>query len=325
VAAPCGFQEQSMSTLPRVLYAGTPEFAVPPLQALLAAGWPIAGVYTQPDRPAGRGRHLTASPVKACAQAAGLPVYQPADLKDAQSQVALAALQPDLFIVAAYGLLLPEPVLAAARLACINIHASLLPRWRGAAPIQRAILAGDTHTGISIMRMVRKLDAGPVYLRRSIDIESTDTAGILQQRLAGLGASALLEALPEIVAGRLAAVEQDATAVTYAPKLDKAEAVLDWSKPAVQLARQVRAFNPWPVAETRLGDARVRIWEARAVTEGGDAAIGPVGTVSTAGQRLQVATGEGALELLQLQWPGKRIMTAAEVLSGRPLDGRRFL
>lgn len=312
-----------MSTLPRVVFAGTPEFAVPALERLIADGWPVVGVFTQPDRPAGRGRRLLASPVKRCAEAAGIPVCQPAGLRTPEEQALLAALQPELLIVAAYGLLLPEAVLAQPSLGCINIHASLLPRWRGAAPIQRAILAGDTRTGISIMRMVRRLDAGPVYLERALAIGAEETGGQLHDRLAGLGADALLEALPGIIDGSLPARPQDETLATYASKLDKAEALIDWTQPAVALARQVRAFNPWPVAETRLGETRVRIWQASVAQA--PLPAGPPGTIcGDDPHRLCVATGEGALEVLQLQWPGRRVMAADGFLAGRPLAGRRF-
>lgn len=312
-----------MSTLPRVVFAGTPEFAVPALQALIERGWPVVGVFTQPDRPAGRGRRLLASPVKRCAAAAEIPVFQPAGLRSAEEQMQLAALQPELLIVAAYGLLLPAAVLAQPSLGCINIHASLLPRWRGAAPIQRAILAGDRRTGISIMRMVRRLDAGPVYLERALAIGDAETGGQLHDRLAQLGADALLEALPGIIDASLSASPQDETLATYASKLDKSEAVIDWTRPAAELARQVRAFNPWPVAEARLGESRVRIWQARVAQMPPPA--GPPGTIaSDVPHRLCVVTGDGALEVLQLQWPGRRVMEAADFLGGRPLAGRRF-
>ncbi len=310
-----------MTTKPRVVFAGTPEFAVPSLQALLAGGWPVVGVLTQPDRPAGRGRRLMPGPIKRVALAAGLPVFQPVTLRDAESRASVAALTPDLLIVAAYGLLLPQAMLEIPRLGCINVHASLLPRWRGAAPIQRAILAGDADTGISIMRMVRALDAGPVYLARGLTIGEDETAGQLHDRLARLGGEALLAALPGILAGTLMAQPQPDDGVVYARKLEKDEAALDWSLPAVMLARQVRAFNPWPVAETRLDGARVRLWRARALQHDERA---PPGTLRVDdGRRLRAATGEGWLELLELQWPGKRVVASSEALAGRPLDGRR--
>ncbi|MCC5861189.1 MAG: methionyl-tRNA formyltransferase [Gammaproteobacteria bacterium] len=310
-----------MTTRPRVVFAGTPEFAVPSLQSLLEDGWPVAGVLTQPDRPAGRGRRLLPSPVKRAALAAGLPVLQPVGLRDAASRAAVAALAPDLLVVAAYGLLLPQALLDLPRAGCINVHASLLPRWRGAAPIQRAILAGDRETGISIMRMVRALDAGPVYLTRALAIGEDETAGELHDRLARLGGEALLAALTGILAGTLAAQPQPDAGVTYASKLEKDEAVLDWSQPAVALARRVRAFNPWPVAETRLDGARVRIWRARVLNHDEQASPGTLRV--DGGRRVRAATGEGWLELLELQWPGKRVLAAAEALAGRHLDGRR--
>lgn len=315
-----------MTAKPRVVFAGTPEFAVPSLQALLADGWPVVGVLTQPDRPAGRGRRLVPGPVKRAALSGGLPVLQPVGLRDAESRASVAALEPELVVVAAYGLLLPQSVLDLPRLGCINVHASLLPRWRGAAPIQRAILAGDGETGISIMRMVRRLDAGPIHLMRRLAIGDQETAGELHERLASLGGEALIAALPGIVAGSLPAEPQPETGVTYAAKLEKDEARLDWSLSAARLARQVRAFNPWPVAETSLDGVRVRVWRARALAGDPTAESMPdmPGTLRVdGGRRLKVATGEGWLELLEVQWPGKRVMTAAQALSGRgDLDGR---
>lgn len=309
-----------MSNLPRLVYAGTPEFAVPALTALHDAGYPIVGVLTQPDRPAGRGRRLTASPVRRTAEALGLAVAQPRRL-DAEALDVLRAWSPEAVIVAAYGLLFPSAALAVAPLGCINVHASLLPRWRGAAPIQRAVLAGDPVTGISIMRMVEALDAGPVHLKRQLDIGAEETAGELHDRLARLGAAALLEALPGIVGGQLPAQPQDEARVTHAAKLSKAEALLDWRRPADELARQVRAFNPWPVAETTLHGERVRIWRARGMSV---PAAEPPGSIAVAGGRVEVATGDGTLELVQLQWPGGRVLDAREAAAGRSLHGRVF-
>jgi methionyl-tRNA formyltransferase len=304
----------------RVLFAGTPEFSVPSLKALVAAGHEVVAVYTQPDRPAGRGRQLTASPVKLAAGDLGLPVMQPETLRTPEAQAALRAWGADLMVVVAYGLLLPPKVLAAPRLGCINVHASLLPRWRGAAPIQRAILAGDTHTGVTIMHMEKGLDTGPMYLTRVTPMAPGETGGSLHDRLCDLGAEALMAALPGILAGTLAAVAQDDAEAVYAHKLSKDEAVIDWSSPATAIDRQVRAFNPWPVAETRLGQATLRVWAAEPITgPTGPATPGAVVATSKAG--IDVATGDGLLRITRLQLPGKRPMTAAELLNARSLAG----
>jgi methionyl-tRNA formyltransferase len=308
----------------RLIFAGTPEFAVPCLDALIGAGHEPVAVYTQPDRPAGRGRRLQAGPVKARALALGLPVCQPATLKrDPQAVAALAAWGADLMVVVAYGLLLPKSALAAPRLGCINVHASLLPRWRGAAPIQRAILAGDPETGVCIMGMEAGLDTGPVYLRLALPIAPRETGGSLHDKLAALGARALVEALPGIVAGRLTPEPQGELGVTYAHKLEKSEATIDWGAPARTIERQVRAFDPWPVAETALDGQTLRIWSARASDrEAGEA---PPGTVIEAGRAgIVVATGAGTLVVERLQPPGKRPMESAAFLNARRLDGARL-
>ncbi len=310
-----------MSERHRLIFAGTPDFAVPSLAALLEGPWDVVAVLTQPDRPAGRGRRPQASPVKRAAEAACVPILQPETLRDAQVLDRLRALAPDAFIVAAYGLLLPQAALDLPPHGCVNVHASLLPRWRGAAPIQRALLAGDARTGISLMRMVRALDAGPVYSRHALDITPADTGGTLHDRLAALGGDALRERLPAILAGGLSPDPQDEAGVTYAPKLDKAEARIDWRDPAAAIARQVRAFNPWPVAETSLDDVRIRIWRARALAMAHDA---PPGTVLDAPAALRVATGDGVLEIDELQWPGRRPLAAAAFVQGRPLAGTRL-
>jgi len=232
----------------KIIFAGTPEFSVAPLAALLESGHKVIAVYTQPDRPAGRGRKLTASPVKQLALEHSIPVFQPKNFREEADLLQLEELQADLMVVVAYGLLLPQRVLGAPRLGCINIHASLLPRWRGAAPIQRSILAGDSETGITIMEMEAGLDTGPMLLKKSCAIGSEDTGGSLHDRLSPLGAEALLEALPGIADGSLKAEVQDDTKAEYAAKLNKSEAVMDWQRSAQDLGRQVRAFNPWPVA-----------------------------------------------------------------------------
>ncbi len=311
----------------RIVFAGTPEFSVPALQALHDAGHTLVAVYTQPDRPAGRGRALTASAVKQRALALGIAVEQPPTLKTAEAQAGLAAHAPDLMVVVAYGLILPQAVLDIPRLGCLNIHGSLLPRWRGAAPIQRAILAGDERTGISIMKMDAGLDTGPELLRRELAIGPHETAGELHDRLAPLGAQAIVDAVRGWAAGTLQAQPQSATGATYAAKIRKDEARIDWSNSAVAIDRQVRAFNPWPVAETRLGDEQVRVWEVRPVPHAQppvDATLPPGAVTHAADGQLLVATGDGLLELLTLQFPGRKPLQARAVLNSRPLRGERF-
>ena len=302
----------------RILFAGTPEFSLPPLRALLGSGHAVVGVYTQPDRPAGRGRRLVASPVKAVALTHGVPVHQPASFKAAEDVAGLEAVAADLMVVVAYGLLLPQRVLDAPCLGCVNIHASLLPRWRGAAPIQRAVLAGDAETGITIMQMEAGLDTGPMLHVRRLPIAPDETGGSLQDKLSQLGAEALMEALPGIEAGTIEPRPQDDAAATYAKKLQKQEALIDWTGAAPAIERQVRAFNPWPVAETRLDGEVLRIWRARAV-EGSGGLAGAVVAASRDG--IDVATGAGRLRILELQPPGRRAMAARDFLNARDLGG----
>jgi len=302
----------------RVVFAGTPDFSVPVLQAVLDSGHPVVGVYSQPDRPAGRGRKLRPGPVKQLALQHELPVFQPASLKDVQEQQRLAGLEPDLMVVVAYGLLLPQAVLDIPRLGCVNLHASILPRWRGAAPIQRAILAGDAETGVSLMQMEAGLDSGPVLATERTPISSDETGGTLHDRLSRLAAALLARHLDDLEAGRLAPQVQDDALVTYAHKLDKREADIDWHQDAVHLERQVRAFNPWPVAQARYQGQTIRIWRARAVD--GDA--GPAGTVVAAGREgIDVACARGCLRLLEVQLPGGKRLDAAAFLNARDVSG----
>ncbi len=276
-------------------------------------------MYTQPDRPAGRGRALKASPVKTRAQALGIGIEQPPTLRSADALSALRSLAPDLIVVVAYGLILPQTVLDIPRLGCINLHASLLPRWRGAAPIQHALLAGDAKTGVSIMRMNAGLDTGDVLLECEVSIGARVTAGELQAKLANLGACALLEVVDRLAVGPFHGKPQDEEAATYARKIDKADAVIDWREPAERIARKVRAFNPWPIAETALAGERLRIWEAEPLAS---PAKGEPGTVLPGDHEgMEVATGNGRLRLLRIQLPGRRAVTALDFLHARPMAG----
>ena len=311
-----------MITRLRIVFAGTPEFAVPPLEALHTAGHDVVAVYTQPDRPAGRGQALTASPVKRRALELGLTVEQPATLKTPDAVAQLRSFDADLMVVVAYGLILPQAVLDVPRFGCWNIHASLLPRWRGAAPIQRAILAGDTVTGITIMQMEAGLDTGPMLLVRETPIGPRELGGELHDRLSQLGAEAIVAAIRDWQAGRITPVAQPAEGVTYAAKLSKAEARIDWSQPAVAIDRQVRAFNPWPVAETTWDGKQLRVWQCEPEPLAVGAAPGTV--LESSCGRIVVATGEGALRLLQLQLAGRRAMSAAEFLNASTLAGARL-
>jgi methionyl-tRNA formyltransferase len=305
----------------RIVFAGTPEFSVPALDALAVAGHTLAAVYTQPDRPAGRGRALTSSPVKRRALELGLPVEQPPSLKNPEAVARLVAHRPDLMVVVAYGLILPQAVLDVPRLGCLNIHASLLPRWRGAAPIQRAILAGDTLTGITIMQMDAGLDTGPMLLMRPVEIGAEETAGQLHDRLAATGAAAVVEAIDLWQGGQVGPVPQPAEGATYAAKLRKEEAAIDWAQAAVSIARQVRAFNPWPVAETRWQGQQLRIWEA-SVEPAASGVPGQV--VEASGGRLVVATGDGALGVRRLQLAGRGALTAGEFLNANKMLGAQL-
>ena len=307
----------------RIIFAGTPDFAAECLKALLNSEHEICAVYTQPDRPAGRGRKLTPSPVKQVALEAAIPVEQPLNFKTEDSLQTLAAYQADLMVVVAYGLLLPQPVLDTPRLGCINVHASLLPRWRGAAPIQRAILAGDTETGVGIMKMEAGLDTGPVLLEARCPINDSDTAQDLHDRLAALGAETLLQSLNNIETRLSQARPQDDSQSTYARKLDKREALIDWQQPAQQILRQIHAFNPWPVAQTQWQGDTMRIWLA----EPGDRTRRgrPGEIIAVSKQGLEVQTGDGILRITQLQVPGKRAMPVQDFLNANPVTAGEVL
>ena len=299
----------------RIVFAGTPEFAVPPLAALCASRHEVVGVLTQPDRPAGRGRKLAMSAVKDFALQQGLPIAQPQTLRSAEGRESLVHWQPDVLVVVAYGLILPVEVLSMPRFGCLNIHASLLPRWRGAAPIQRAILAGDEYTGVTLMQMDVGLDTGPMLLQRRVAIGADVDSAALHATLAQVGAEALLETLDGLEAGTLAAQPQPSSGVTYAAKIDKAEARIDWQHDAIDIARRVRAFRPWPIAETTQRGEQVRIHEAVVIgdAEAGRAAGTVPGTLlGLRADRLVVACGRDCLGIGVLQRAGRRSVTARE-------------
>lgn len=299
----------------RIIFAGTPEFAARSLEALLTTEHEVIAVYSQPDRPAGRGQKLTPSPVKVLAEQHNIPVYQPVTLRDAEAQQQLADLKADLMVVVAYGLILPQVVLDTPRLGCINVHGSLLPRWRGAAPIQRAIYFGDAETGVTIMQMEAGLDTGPMLLKTQLEITATDTAETLHDKLALQGGEALKQAVDALSLGTLVAEVQDDSLSNYAEKLSKAEGELDWNQSAVQLDRVVRAFNPWPVAWTLFNGQPLRIWQAQPEATQSDL---PVGTVISSDKTgVLVACGEGALRLKTLQLPGKKALAVADILNSR--------
>lgn len=308
-----------MSNSLKIIFAGTPDFSVPPLRELIASSHQVVAVYTQPDRPAGRGRKLTASPVKQLATEHQIPVYQPANFRQEEDLATLESIAADLMVVVAYGLILPQRVLNAPRLGCINIHASLLPRWRGAAPIQRAVLAGDQATGITIMEMEAGLDTGPMLLKQETAIGEGETGGALHDRLSEMGAEALMAALPGIMDGSLSAEPQDDALANYASKLEKAESKIDWQASAVAIDRQIRAFNPWPVAQTLMDGQVLRIWESEPIASGSDAAIGTIVACGRTG--IDVVTGDGLLRIKSLQMPGKRAMSAADFLNAHNPEG----
>ena len=305
-----------------IIFAGTPDFSVPALQSLLDSPHDVVAVYTQPDRPSGRGRKTHASPVKQLAQLHDIAVFQPVSLKSAEAQQALAALRPDLMVVIAYGLILPAAVLALPRLGCVNVHASLLPRWRGAAPIQRAILAGDKETGVCLMQMDAGLDTGPVLASTRCAIQADDSASQLHDRLAQQGAQLLSDNLVAIEQSALEPRQQDEALACYASKLEKAEARINWIMAADEILRCIQAFNPWPVAETRYGDRQLRIWDARVIAGEADALPGTVLVADKEG--IEVACGKGRLQILKLQLPGGRAVSAGEFINAHAIAGMRL-
>ena len=301
----------------RIVFAGTPEFAAEHLKALLHSPYQVVAVYTQPDRPAGRGQKLMPSPVKQLALQHEITVYQPQTLRDPAAQAELAALKPDLLVVVAYGLILPQVVLDIPRLGCINSHASLLPRWRGAAPIQRAIQAGDAESGVTVMQMEAGLDTGPMLLKVSTPISADDTGGSLHDRLAELGPPAVLQAIDGLAAGSLRGEVQDDSLATYAHKLNKDEALLDWSRPAVELERLIRAFNPWPICHSSLNGAPLKVLAAQLVTEQGEGRGAPGEILAASKDGLTVACADGALRLTRLQLPGGKALNFADLFNSR--------
>ena len=305
----------------RVVFAGSPDFSVPILQAVLDSDHQVVAVYSQPDRPSGRGRKLKSGPVKQLAEDNSIPVHQPVSLKDVEVQTVLADLRPDLMVVVAYGLLLPQAVLNIPRMGCVNLHASILPRWRGAAPVQRAILAGDSESGVCLMQMEAGLDSGPVLAEVRTPIAVDETGGSLHDRLSLLAAELLAKHLDDIDGGRLQPVIQDESQLTYAHKLDKGEASIDWQQDAVAIERQVRAFNPWPVAQAQYEGKSLRIWRAEAIEHGGDGGGAPGEVVAAGKQGIDVACGQGRLRLLEIQLPGGKRLDAAAFLNARNVAG----
>jgi len=298
----------------RLVFAGTPDFAATALKALIADGHTIVGVYSQPDRPAGRGRKLQPSPVKQVALDHEIPVFQPETLKTPEAQKQLADLNPDVMIVAAYGLILPKAVLDIPTHGCMNIHASLLPRWRGAAPIQRAIAAGDDETGITIMQMDEGLDTGAMLLKSLTAIDDSDTGGSLHDRLAELGGNAIIKALELLQKGELTGEPQNDELACYASKLSKTEGHIDWATDATVIERLVRAFNPWPGTYTDLGDQRIRIHEARALVTTSDGLPGTV--IQRDREGIDIACGNGTLRITRLQLPGSRAQSVNDLING---------
>ena len=302
----------------KIIFAGTPDFAVPTLQALLDSLHEVCAVYTQPDRPAGRGRKLTPSPVKALAIANDIPVYQPLNFKQSEDIEQFRALQPDLLVVVAYGLILPQAILDIPQKGCINVHGSLLPRWRGAAPIHRALMAGDDKTGITIMKIVKKLDAGDMLFKDECPITHADTSSSLHDKLATMGALGLVKVAEQIEQGTVVAETQDENLVTYAHKLEKAESTLDWRCTAIELDRHIRGLNAWPVAQTTFKGDVLRVWMST-VTDRHSRHI--PGTIDCSDHALDVATGDGTIRLLEVQLPGGKRVSGKDFLNAHPADG----
>lgn len=296
-----------------IVFAGTPAFAVPSLQALLASEHNVCAVYTQPDRPAGRGRKLTPSPVKVVAEQAGVQVYQPQTLRDSAVQEELRALKPDLMVVVAYGLILPASALEIPDYGCLNVHASILPRWRGAAPIQRAVLAGDVETGVTIMQMDVGLDTGDMLLIERCPILDDDTSETLTTRLATLGADALLKAIDGMLMHSIRRIKQDDALTTHAAKLQKIDGVIDWQQSARQIDRQIRALNPWPIAYTQLGERILRVWQAKVFSNAAQAEPGTILSVTRDG--IDVATGQGVLRLEKIQLAGGKPIAVSDLIN----------
>lgn len=305
----------------RVIFAGTPEFAVPALQALLDSEHEVIAVYTQPDRPSGRGRKLQFGPVKQLALSVDIPVLQPVNLKAGSEVLQMKSLAADVMVVVAYGLILSQEVIDTPRLGCINIHGSLLPRWRGAAPINRAIMAGDDQTGITIMRVVKKLDAGNMLHKITCNISDTDTASELHDRMMQMGADGLIKVLEQLDGDSLKEEVQDESLVSYAHKLEKSESNLDWSQPATDLARKIRGLNAWPVAQTSLGGKVVRVWKAELIE--GCSKL-PEGTILNNSKYIDVVTGSGLLRLLEIQMPGKKRTLVSAFLNAHDVAGKQF-
>jgi len=299
----------------RIVFAGTPDFAARHLAALLSSEHEVIAVYTQPDRPAGRGKKLTASPVKELALEHSIPVYQPENFKSDEAKQELVALNADLMVVVAYGLLLPQVVLGTPRLGCINVHGSILPRWRGAAPIQRSIWAGDAETGVTIMQMDIGLDTGDMLKIATLPIEANDTSASMYEKLAGLGPQALVECLTDIANGTAVAEKQDDEMANYAKKLSKEEARINWNDDAAHIERCVRAFNPWPMSHFEVAENSIKVWQSRVVDQSTNK---PAGTIIQADKTgIYIATGNGVLALEQLQVPGKKAMSVQDILNSR--------
>lgn len=304
-----------MSKTLRIIFAGTPDFAARHLDALLSSGHKVVGVFTQPDRPAGRGKKLMPSPVKVLGEEHGLPIYQPASLRPQENQQLVADLNADVMVVVAYGLILPKAVLDMPRLGCVNVHGSLLPRWRGAAPIQRSLWAGDAETGVTIMKMDVGLDTGDMLFKLACPITNEDTSATLYDKLADLGPQGLIETLQQLADNTATPEVQDEALVTYAEKLSKEEAQLDWSLSAAQLERCIRAFNPWPMSWMMIDDQPVKVWKASVID--GDTSEEPGTIIEVSKQGIQVATAKGILNLESLQPAGKKAMSAQDLLNSR--------